>query len=230
MWVVEGPPARDMGMMFPTRMTIIKLSNGALWFDSPVSVSQTALNEIKALGRIEHLVAGTPRHLWRLESWHNKFPDARMWGPPQVLGGPVARFMIVGRTDLPFAGILNGAPRSAWSRDIDQIVFEGNPLIREVIFFHKKSHTLILDDLIQNYQPKANSPLRNAVFRLEGVAAPNGGVPGDIRLTFVNRKAARRSLRKLLSWNFDKLIIAHGACVEKNAKQFVERAFEWLIR
>ena len=38
---------------------------------------------------------------------------------------------------------------------------------------------------------------------------------------------ARESLEKLLSWDFDKLIIAHGICIEKDAKPFVERAFRW---
>jgi predicted metallo-beta-lactamase superfamily hydrolase len=57
-----------------------------------------------------------------------------------------------------------------------------------------------------------------------------GGVPLDIRLSFTNRELARRSLEKLLSWDFDKLVIAHGVCVEKDAKPFVERAFRWLVR
>jgi hypothetical protein len=60
------------------------------------------------------------------------------------------------------------------------------------------------------------------------VAHPHGGVPLDIRLSFINRHAARNSLAKLLSWDFDKLIVAHGLCVETDAKRFVERAFQWL--
>jgi hypothetical protein len=70
--------------------------------------------------------------------------------------------------------------------------------------------------------------LRNALFQLEGVASPPGGVGLDFRLSFTNRKLARRSLDKLLSWDFDKLIIAHGACIEKDAKPFVAQAFQWL--
>jgi hypothetical protein len=56
------------------------------------------------------------------------------------------------------------------------------------------------------------------------------GVPLDIRLTFTNRKLARRSLERLLSWGFDKLIIAHGPCVETDVKDFVGEAFWWLKR
>ena len=40
----------------------------------------------------------------------------------------------------------------------------------------------------------------------------------------------KKSLRKLLSWDFDRLVIAHGPCIEKNAKAFVEQAFRWLAR
>ena len=67
-------------------------------------------------------------------------------------------------------------------------------------------------------------------MRLEGVVSPHGGVGLDIRLTFTNRNLARQSLEKLLAWDFDKLIIAHGPCIEKDAKPFVERAFRWLAR
>ncbi len=32
-WIVEGPSVRDMGFLFTTRMTIVKLSNGSAWDD-----------------------------------------------------------------------------------------------------------------------------------------------------------------------------------------------------
>ena len=124
---------------------------------------------------------------------------------------------------------LGDLPRPDWANDLDQLAFMGSPLIEEICFFHRESRTVILGDLIQTHPKVQGNLLRNAIFRLEGVAAPHGGVGLDIRLTFTNRDAARRSLDKLLSWDFDKLIIAHGACVEKNAKAFVEHAFRWLI-
>ena len=68
----------------------------------------------------------------------------------------------------------------------------------------------------------------NILKRVGGVS--NGGVPLDIRLSFTNRHLRRQSLRKLLSWDFGKLIIAHGASVEHDAKTFVGNAFRWLSR
>lgn len=49
-----------------------------------------------------------------------------------------------------------------------------------------------------------------------------------MKMIFLNRNLARRSLDKLLSWDFDKLIIAHGVCIEAGAKQYVKKVFQWL--
>lgn len=221
LWIAEGPLVRDMGLLFPTRMTVTKLATGDLWVSSPVAVPSETLGEIVGKGPVRYLVAGTPRHVWRLSDWHNLFPEAELWGPkPSPL--------TLKKGHLPFTGILGDTPPTGWAVDLDQFPFKGNPLIEEVIFFHKPSRTVILDDLIQNVPPLEGKPLRNAIFRLAGAAYPNGGVPLDGRLTFVHRDLARRSLEKLLSWDFDKLILAHGVCIEKDAKPFVERAFSWL--
>jgi len=131
---------------------------------------------------------------------------------------------------LSYTGILGDEPPQAWKNDFDQLAFRGNPLIEEVLFFHKPSHTVILDDLIQVHPMIEGRPFRNSLIRLGGVAYPDGGVPLDIRLTFIHRNLARQSFKKLLSWDFDRLIIAHGPCIEKDAKAFVERAFRWLAR
>jgi hypothetical protein len=73
-----------------------------------------------------------------------------------------------------------------------------------------------------------SSPPSDAVFKFAGGLVPQAGVGRDMRLTFFHRDLARQSLQELLSWDFDKLIIAHGACVESEAKQYVKEAFSWL--
>lgn len=223
-WIADGPDVRDMGILFTTRMTVVKLSSGALWVSSPVAVPFETLKQIADLGPVKYLVAATPRHVWRLEAWRALFPEAELWTARKTP-------FTLKKGRLPAAGVLDNAEHeNPWLSDFDLIPFKGNPLIEEVIFFHKISRTLILDDLIQIHPEIGNRPLLNALIRLVGVAAPHGGVAIDIRLSFINRKLARKSLEKLLSRDFDKLIVAHGDCVEKDAKPFVERAFRWLSR
>ena len=80
-WIADGPNVRDFGVMFTTRMTVVKLSDGSLWVDSPVSVPSDALEPITKLGSVRYLVAATPRHVWRLAAWHTLFPEAQLWAP-----------------------------------------------------------------------------------------------------------------------------------------------------
>lgn len=149
--------------------------------------------------------------------WHTLFPDAQLWA-----------LLTLKKGSLPLTGTLKDTEPRDWSPDLDQLAFQGNPLGEEVLFFHQASRTVIPGDFIQAHPKVQGKPLRNALFQLEGVARLMGGVGLDIRLSFTNRKLARRSLDTLLSWDFGKLIIAHGACIEKDAKPFVEQAFHWL--
>lgn len=220
-WLVDGPVVRDMGIFFTTRMTIVKLSDGALWISSPVPASFAALQSIAALGDVRYLVAATPRHVWRLDSWHTLFPDAELWASRPTL-------FTLQKGHLPISGYLSDTPVDAWRADFDQLEFMGNSLLSEVLFFHRNTHTVILDDLIQRNPVMKGKTMTNLMFKFQGAQYPNGGVGLDMRLAFLNRRLARRSLEKLLSWDFDRLILAHGACIESGAKQYVESTFRWL--
>ncbi|MCC7362115.1 MAG: DUF4336 domain-containing protein [Anaerolineales bacterium] len=220
-WIVDGPIVFDTGFAFTTRMTVVKLSDGALWVSSPVPSPFETLEQITKLGPVRYLVAATPRHVWRLEAWHTLFPEAQLWAARNTP-------MTLKPAHLPLTGVLSDQPPAAWADDLEQLVFKGNPLLSEVIFYHRRAKTAMLDDILQVDPPMAGRPLQNAMARFGGVAAPHGGVPLDMRWTFVNRRLARQSLEQVLAWDFDKLIIAHGDCIEKEAKPFIRRCFRWL--
>lgn len=204
-----------MGLPFPTRMVVVKLSDGSLWVNSPVTVSATEMTQLSEIGPVKYLVAPTPLHVWRLQSWAKLFPSAQLWGPP---GGRHRAAL--------FTHVLGDAPPAEWLRDLDQLVFRGNLFLNEVYFFHYKSRTLIFADFIQNYPPNQSRPLARFLQRLAGVSGV--GVPVDVRLSFVNRELARASLAKTLSWDFHRLVVAHGELVQSEAKAKVRRAFAWL--
>jgi hypothetical protein len=122
-WIVDGPRVRDMGEWFTTRMTVVKLSSGSLWLNSPVSIPPGTLEGIKAMGAVRYLVAATPRHIWRLEKWHGLFADAELWVTPQILN----RFkfmMVLPRQKLSYTGILGNESPPSWASDLEQLVFE----------------------------------------------------------------------------------------------------------
>ena len=138
-WIADGPRVRDFGVMFTTRMEVVKLSNGSLWVNSPVVVPFDTLQRITQLGPVRYLVAATPRHVWRLEMWHTLFPEAELWAPRSTP-------FTLKKGYLPLTGILADGPPECWADDLDQLVFKGNPLIEEVLFFQRESRTVILDD------------------------------------------------------------------------------------
>ena len=177
-WITDGPNVRDMGFTFTTRMAIVRLSDGSIWVDSPVPVPFDTLERITEIGPVRYLVAATPRHVWRLEGWHTLFPEAQMWAARPTI-------LTLQKTHLPFTGILGDEAPDCWADDFDQVVFKGNPLNSEVIFFHRKARTVILDDLIQINPIVEGEPFRNALFKLEGVLYPQGGVGLEIRLTYL---------------------------------------------
>ncbi len=216
-WIVDGPPVSVLGRItLPTRMTLVKLRDDSVWINSPVELSPDLLKQIRDIGPVRYLVAPTLMHLWRLESW-NAFPDAQLWGPPEARRARLPR---------AFAGRLDDVAPAEWAGDIEQVVFRGNLFLDEVEFLHKPSRTLMITDFIQNYPAVKGHTFGNVAKALAGVL--DGGVPLDIRWSFTDRSKARASLARLLSWDFDKAIVAHGHCVEHDAKPFVEAAFRWL--
>jgi hypothetical protein len=220
-WIAEGPLVRDMRAWFTTRMTIVKLNNGSVWIESPVPASPETLQSITELGPVKYLVAATMRHVWRLENARTQFPETQLWVCRRTR-------LTLQHGELPISGILTDTPPPDWADDFEQLEFKGNPLLSEVLFYHKKSHTVIIGDLIASNKKIKGKPLSNFIFRLGGVLYPKGGVSRDIRMSFKDRDLARQSLETLLSWDFDKLIIAHGDCIETDAKSFVEEKFRWL--
>src|SRR5579863_168007 len=107
-WVIEGPKVRDCGVLFTTRMTVIRLSDGSIWVSSPVPAAFDTLKHIAELGPVKYLIAGTPRHVWRLERWHTLFPEAELWA-----SRPTPFTLKKGL--LPITGILGNEPPLGWA-------------------------------------------------------------------------------------------------------------------
>jgi hypothetical protein len=118
----------------------------------------------------------------------------------------------------------------AWEGVFDQCVTRGS-VLTEVDFFHRPSRTLILTDIIENFEPDR---VRNAalrwLIRLAGAADPDGMAPLDMRLSFVgHRQEVRRSAQPMLAWEPERIILSHGRCYEANGVAELRRAFRWAL-
>jgi hypothetical protein len=218
-WIAEGPSVSFFGFPYPTRMTLVRLSDGGLWLCSPIELNAALADAVQALGPVQHLVSPNKIHHLFLGQWAQAWPNAKLWASP----GLARR-----RRDLSFDGELGDVAEPAWESDIDQLIFRGSFALEEVVFFHRASRSAIITDLVQKFDPTTQRGWRGLLMRLDGLVGPEGSTPRELRLTFWNRRAAREALRKMLGWNPQRLIIAHGQWVRENGREALARALSWV--
>ncbi len=119
-------------------------------------------------------------------------------------------------------------PAPEWAADIDQVLVRGSPLT-EVEFFHRASRTVIFGDLIQNFPRGWFTGWRGVYAHFDGICAPNPGTPREWRAMFLNRRAARAALQRILAWSIERVLIAHGEPAMTDGALFVRNAFAWLL-
>jgi len=217
-WIQEHP-VRLAGGRFSTRMTVLRLEEG-LVLHSPVEIDARTRAAIEALGEVRAIVAPSTFHHFFVASAQRAFPAARTYG----IAGLETK-----RKDLRFDELLGDEPAAAWAGEMDQIVV-GNRVMREVEFLHRASRTLVATDLVENFRdetPGTNAVLR-AWMRLFGMWGRARPAP-ELRLFTRDRAAARAALERLLAWEFDRAIIAHGELLEDDPKTAIREAWRFVL-
>lgn len=226
LWIVDGPEIRmDYGpttMPFPTRMTVVRLPDGPLWVHSPIAPDDKLFEAIDRLGTVAWLVAPNSIHYWYIADWQQRYPDARTVAVPGLAKEAKREFRI--------DAVLQGPDMPLPVEAIDGILVPGTS-VSEAVFFHRPSRTVILTDLIENFEPaRIHNRLFRLLVRLAGVSHPKGGTPIDMRWTFwPRRKAVRSAMATILSWDCERVIMAHGLPYAKGGGAELHRAFRWAI-
>lgn len=108
------------------------------------------------------------------------------------------------------------------------MVFGGNLITTEVVFFHRGSRTVLFTDLIQQFSPGWFRGWRALVARLDLMTSSEPAVPRKFRNAFVNRRLARAALQRILAWPAERVLMAHAPPVSSDGQAFIGRAFRWL--
>jgi hypothetical protein len=227
LWIVDGPLIR-YGMpwpkfSFPTRMTIVRVGEGDLLVHSPTELTRELMAQVEALGTVRWLIGPNRIHYWWIPDWKRSFPGAEVYLAPGI------EAQAEGRIDFPYEE-LDRDRDYPWDSRLDTLPITGS-YMTEVVFFDRATRTLILTDLIENFEPgKLRSPLMRWVTRIGGVQDPHGSMPRDMRLTFSSQKTElRAAVEKMIAWGPQRIILAHGRWYESSGTQELRRAFSWLL-
>jgi glyoxylase-like metal-dependent hydrolase (beta-lactamase superfamily II) len=93
------------------------------------------------------------------------------------------------------------------------------------VFFHPASKTLICADMLFNLS-RHTSRLTRAVAWVLGNHEP--GATRLERVMIRKREAAREQLQRMLAWDAERIVLAHGALVESDGREVLRRAYAWL--
>jgi hypothetical protein len=210
------------GTHFNARMTVIKLRSGEILIHSPCAFDDLLTAQVAALGPVAAIVAPGNLHWLHVRSCQQAFPDAATYICPGVEKRA---------KDLAFDFVLGDDAPKLWADELGQIVLEGTRIMREVIFFHRASRTLILVDLIENFTsatPGINLFSR-IVFHALGMWNRPGPAP-EYRLAWGDKARVRESMERIIEWDFERVILAHGDIITCDARQIVAQAWRKILR
>lgn len=218
-WLKEYP-VRIAGGRLLTRMTVLRNDDGGVFLHSPVPIDDPTRAAIEALGPVRAIIAPSNCHHLFVDQAQRAFPSVPTYGVEGVE---------TKRPDLCFDALIGNEPPALWAGQMDQVLI-GNRIMREVDFLHRASRTLVVTDLIENFQdatPGTNRMLR-ATIKLLGMWGNPNPAP-ELRWFTLRRKAAREALETMLSWDFDRIVLAHGEPILHEPKTAIRNAWRWLL-
>jgi hypothetical protein len=203
-WLLRYP-LRALGIDFGRNVTLIRLGSGRLVIHSTAPFSPADAATIGSLGEPGWLLDGTLFHDTFAAQGRSAFPTIPYLAPigfAKVAGIPAAPL---------------DPPPEGWSGQLEVLPLAGMPRLREHVFLHRASRTLIVCDLLFHFAP-ATAWAR--FFACWMMRLPDGiGMSAFFRLMIRDRRAFETSLRQLMEWDFDRIIVSHGEMISSRAKE-----------
>lgn len=198
------------------RMTVMGLEDGGLLLHSPIALTEERKNAVAALGTVRAIIAPNLLHHLYVSSWQEAFPDALTFAPAKLQKK---------RPDLRIDHELGPAFDEHFGVEIERFAIEGMPFVREHLFFHRASGTLVLTDL-SFYLPTATGATGFYAF-CNGVGnQPN--TPLLFRLAIRSRDDFRRSLAPLYDLEVQHLAMCHDQICSENPSTHLHRLLQRL--
>lgn len=207
--------AKFYGVECGSRMTVVRLRAGGLFVHSPVALDAETRAQVDALGEVRAVVAPSLFHHLHVGAWMAAYPKALYFACPGLEWK---------RTDLAWSGVLGDQPHPIWADDIGQVYFSARRE-NEVDFYLSRQKVLLCADALLNISTLDAWSSRIAA-RLMKNSAPGLGWMEPLMVR--DRRLARRQVDRILAWDFDRIILAHGSMIDRDGPAVVRRAYDWL--
>jgi hypothetical protein len=217
LWSVSAP--LELARVPIGRRVLVVRGGGELAVVSPFPLPSAIVDQIRALGTVRALVVPTLFHDTRFEEAVGPFDEAPVFAP-EGFAPAVA----------PPGGIRPIAELPCGDFALRECFVEGMPKVRETVFLHVPSATLLVSDLLFHF-PAVPGAWSRLLTRLLGIHGPPA-VSRFFRAHVRDRQAFRRSLTRILALDFDQALPSHGAPIPSkgDARRALERAEPSLAR
>jgi hypothetical protein len=216
LFVVQGCVKPNAMARFTRNMTIVR-ENGKLTLINPVRVDEAGLASLETLGDIAHVLRLGPMHGMDDVFYVDRY-NAEFWsfGGGITYTVPVISHTLTETGELPFS-------------DASLFAFDHMIETEGAILLERSSNILLTCDAIQSYATPPHTPHTNWFTRL---AMPLIGLPRRtligpiwIKLLVKDRAGIKAEFERLLEFDFDQLLAAHGTFLATNAHSEVQQAF-----
>lgn len=207
LWLLTYP-LNLLGVNLRRNVTLIRLSSGKIVIHSTGPFPGEDVATILALGPVGWICEAMLRHDTFSKAGRTAFLDVPFLAP-EGFGN---------NQDFVTHAII--PPPKEWSEELNAIELQGIPSMRETVFFHKPSRTLIVADLIFNFP--YNEPLWSELMLKAAVGSQHyPGLSRAFKLSIKDEAAFQESISQMMTWDFDRVIVGHGDVIERDGKERV---------
>ncbi|MGG6296098.1 DUF4336 domain-containing protein [Leptolyngbya sp. AN02str] len=220
-WVAEQP-FRYFGLSIGTRMTVIRLDNQELVVISPIQITNELSSQLEELGTVQHIIAPNLYHYLFAADFKAAYPHATFWAVPGLE---------TKQPNLAIDQIIPQNGNSPWN-GLESVMLDGFRTVgvarfddlNECVLFHAASRTLILTDTAFNFD-ESFPLITQLATRIVG--SYNTLSPSLLeQVATHDKQAVKAAVERVLRWDFERVIVAHGSIVEQNGKERFKQGYE----
>jgi hypothetical protein len=206
LWLLAYP-LKMLGANLGRNVTIIRLASGKLIVHSTGPFTSADVAAVHALGEPAWIVDALLRHDTFAKEGRDAFPSARYLAPD----GFSRNVGLSNESLIP--------PPPEWADEIAVASIEGAPQLGEVVMLHRPSGTLIVADLIFNFGGQHDPWTRMFLWLATIGGKYDPGMTFPFKLAIKDEADFAESIREVLAWDFDRLIVGHGIPIASGAKE-----------